>query len=148
MKNLFSDKEEIKNFRLWHRFIDRAFIIYLLVGVMNTIFGYSIFAILIYLKFHYSLAALLATVLGVLFNFKSIGKLVFKNNDNSLIYRFISVYIVTYLINIGGMKIYRVFDDNMYLAGLVMIIPAAIISFVLHKRFVFNGNSNRSLGKF
>jgi putative flippase GtrA len=121
-----------------HRFvINRVFIIYILVGILNTLFGYSVFALFIYLKVHYSLAALLSTVLGVLFNFKTIGKLVFGSNDNTLIFRFVSVYIVVYLMNVAGLRIYRLFDDNMYLAGLLMIIPAAIVSFALHSRFVF-----------
>jgi putative flippase GtrA len=121
----------------WRRLVNRGFITYVLVGILNTIFGYSVFAILIYLKLHYSLAVLLSTVLGVLFNFKTIGKLVFKSNDNRLIFRFISVYVIVYLMNVAGLKIYRIFDDNMYLAGLFMIFPTTIFSFVMHKRFVF-----------
>lgn len=50
---------------------------FLLVGVMNAAFGYGCFAAFLYLGLHYSLALLLATILGVLFNFKSIGALVF-----------------------------------------------------------------------
>lgn len=117
--------------------INRVFVSYILVGILNTLFGYSMFALFIYLEFHYSLAAFLSTVLGVLFNFKTIGNLVFRNNDNALIFRFVAVYVVVYLMNIAGLKLYSLFDGNMYLAGMLMIVPAAIVSFVLHSRFVF-----------
>lgn len=117
--------------------MNNLLITYVLVGLLNTVFFYSIFAILIYAKVHYTLALLLATILSVLFNFKTIGKLVFRNNDNALIFRFITVYVITYLLNVAGLRIYRIYDDNMYLAGFLMLIPATVISFVLHNRFVF-----------
>ena len=41
---------------------------FLLVGVMNAVFGYGCFAGFLYLGLHYSMALLLATILGVLFN--------------------------------------------------------------------------------
>lgn len=120
--------------------ISRVFILFILVGMLNTVFGYSLYALLIYLNFHYSAAVFLSTVLGVLFNFKTTGNLVFKSNDNALIVRFVAVYVVIYLVNLAGLRIYRIFDDNMYLAGLLMIVPSALLAFVLHSRFVFKGN--------
>lgn len=113
------------------------FVRYMLVGVLNTAFGYLIYSALIYLGLHYSVAVLISTVLGVLFNFKTIGTLVFKSHNNALIFRFISVYILTYFLNVGGLKIFSMYHYNMYLAGLYMIIPMAVISFLLHNRFVF-----------
>ena len=50
---------------------------------MNTLFGYSIFSILVFFKIHYSLALLIATILGVIFNFKTVGIIVFKDGKNS-----------------------------------------------------------------
>jgi len=116
---------------------DRSFITYILVGILNTAFGYSMFAMLIYLGFHYTLAVLIGTALGVLFNFKTIGNLVFKQNDNSLIFRFVTVYIITMTLNIGGLKIYKIYNDNLYVAGFLMLIPTTVISFILHNKFVF-----------
>ena len=121
--------------------ISRTFIAFLGVGLLNTIFSYAVFALLIFWQMHYSLAVLISTVLGVLFNFKTTGKLVFKSDDNRLIFRFVGVYGVIYLFNLAGLRIYRSFDDNMYLAGLLMIAPSAILSFVLLSRFVFKRHS-------
>ena len=73
------------------------FIKFILVGILNTIFGYSIFAICNFLGFHYTLSTLITTILGVLFNFKTTGIIVFLNNDNKKLLRFIAVYCFNYI---------------------------------------------------
>lgn len=116
------------------------FIKFILVGILNTAFGYSLFALFIFLNMHYSLAVFLSTVLGVLFNFKTIGKLVFDSHDNSLIFRFIFVYVLLYLINISCLWFFKISGfENMYINGFVLLIPLALISFILNKKFVFKG---------
>lgn len=121
---------------MWH-LLDCKLIRYLLVGMMNTLFGYSLFAFFIYLNVHYSMAVLLSTVLGVLFNFKSIGRLVFKNKNNALIYKFIGVYILTYLLNVAALRLFNTYHVNMYLAGALLLVPITLISFTLHNNVVF-----------
>jgi len=117
------------------------FIRFLLIGVINTIVGYSLFAFFLYIGFHYTIATLFSTILGVLFNFKSIGIFVFESHDNKLIFRFILMYIFIYILNILGLYILKVLNyTNMYWNGLVLIVPLAIISFMLNKFFVFSGD--------
>lgn len=117
--------------------IDTKFLKFLIVGVINTIFGYSVFAIIIWLNFHYSFAALVATILGILFNFKTIGHLVFGNDDNTLIFKFVGVYTFTYLLNVVFLTIFNVLKLNMFFAGAILILPLAVISFIVNKKFVF-----------
>ena len=115
------------------------FIRFILVGILNTMVGYGLFALFIYLGLHYSLAVLFSTILGVLFNFKSIGKLVFNSNNNERIYHFIGVYILLYLLNVSGLwGLSSIGMENMYVAGAILLAPLAIISFILNKNFVFN----------
>ena len=49
---------------------------FLLVGVLNTIFGYFLYGTLILIGLDYKYAVLLATILGDLFNFQTTGRLV------------------------------------------------------------------------
>ncbi|MCT7554551.1 GtrA family protein [Aliarcobacter butzleri] len=119
---------------------NNKFIKFILVGILNTAFGYSLFALFIFLNMHYSLAVFLSTALGILFNFKTIGKLVFDSHDNSLIFRFIFVYVLLYLINISCLWFFKISGwENMYINGFILLIPLALISFVLNKKFVFKG---------
>ena len=111
---------------------------FIFVGILNTIFGYSLFALFIYLGLYYPLAVLLSTILGVLFNFKTIGRLVFDSNDNGLIFRFIFVYAITYLLNIFFLWLLKKLgSENMYIDGFALLIPLAAVSFLLNKFFVF-----------
>ena len=111
---------------------------FLLVGTINTIFGYTVFALLIFVGFHYTLSALLSTVAGVFFNFKTTGLFVFESRNNLLIFRFFMVYGIIYVLNIIILKIFNSYEINMYLAGAVPLFPLAILAYLLNKHFVFN----------
>lgn len=110
---------------------------FLLVGVLNAAFGYGCFAGFLYLGLHYSAALLLATVLGVAFNFKSTGALVFGSKSNKLIFRFVAGYGVVYGTNVVGIAALKLLGVDPYLAGMALIVPMALLSFVINNRFVF-----------
>lgn len=109
-----------------------------MVGFINTIFGYSLFAFFIYLGFYYPWAVLLGTIIAVLFNYKTIGTIVFGVSGKDKLVPFIFVYVVVYLMNVLGLwctEIYGV--DNKYIAGAILLLPLAMVSFVLNMKFVF-----------
>lgn len=110
---------------------------FLIVGVVNTAFGYGLYVFFIYLNFHYSLAVLLSTVLGILFNFKTIGKFVFASNDNRLIGKFFATYFLTFFINIWLISKLKDLDFDYYIAGFLSISLTSVLSFVLTKYLVF-----------
>lgn len=117
---------------------DRTFIRFVLVGILNTVFGVGLYCLFIYLGITYSIAVLLSTVLGVLFNFKTIGIFVFKNGNNQLIFRFIAVYLLLYFVNIGLIHLFiEMTELNEYISGILVTPIVAIASFVLQKQFVF-----------
>lgn len=119
------------------------FIKFLLVGVLNTAFGYAAYAFFLYVGLHYSLAALFGTILGILFNFKTTGVFVFKNHNNRLLGHFFLVYGFLYLINVSCLKLFTVFGfTNMYIAGLILMLPLAFLGFLLNKFFVFERKRN------
>ena len=65
-----------------------SFIKFLFVAGINTLFGFLIYALTVFiLKQLFScsnvyLAVVIATIIAVLFNFKTYGTLVFKTKDN------------------------------------------------------------------
>jgi putative flippase GtrA len=113
---------------------------FLLVGLLNTIFGYSIFAVLNILGLPYYLSILFATILGVLFNFKTIGKIVFKSRDNKLIFNFIIVYSFVYFLNIMGLKLVLPLKINLLMAQAILVLPLALVSYILNRTFVFKAS--------
>jgi len=119
--------------RLW----SIPFLRFLVVGGINTVFGYSVFALFILIGLHYVLAALLATICGILFNFKTTGTLVFKNRDNRLIFRFFGVYLITYSLMIGFLKLFDMAGVIPLVAGAIIALPMAVVSFLLMRKLVF-----------
>jgi len=117
--------------------MDKQFQIFLLVGALNTLFGYSTYAFLLFIGLHYTLAAFLATCAGVLFNFKTTGRIVFQNTKNSLLFKFILVYAVLYVINIAILKFFLLIGINAYWGGAICILPMALLGFLLNKHLVF-----------
>ena len=117
----------------------RQFGRYIAVGLLNTTFGYGSYALLIFIGLHYAWASLIATVWGVLFNFFTTGRIVFRNSDNNRLFKFFLVYGVVYILNLAGLAFLDSLRVDLYLAGLVMVPPAAIIAYMLNRRFVFGG---------
>jgi putative flippase GtrA len=113
------------------------FLLFLLVGLLNTLFGYGVFCLFIWLGLHYIIATLLSTCCGIIFNFHTIGRIVFKNHDYRLIMRFIVLYAGLYFINIYLIKVAELFLNNIYMRGLFAIILVAVLSYILNKKFVF-----------
>ena len=118
-------------------FLPKRFILFLFVGLLNTGFGYGLFALLIFLNVHYSLASLISTFLGIIFNIKTTGAIVFRNNNNILIFRFFLAYCITYLLGLLFLYSTNLFGISNYIAGAVWLLPGAIISFFLMKSIVF-----------
>jgi putative flippase GtrA len=121
-----------------HKLLQIKLFRFLLVGVLNAAFGYGCFAGFLYLGLHYSAALLLATILGIAFNFKSTGALVFGSKNNKLIFRFVAGYGVVYGTNVGGIAALKLLGVDPYVAGMALIVPMALLSFVINNRFVFN----------
>ena len=68
------------------------FVLFLVMGGINTVFYYALYSLLIYAGLHYAVAVGIATVCGVLFNFQTFGRVVFKDFQRRLLGRFIGVY--------------------------------------------------------
>ena len=118
--------------------IPQQFIRFVIIGGVNTVFAYSVYALAIFLGLHYTLAALAQTVLGTLFSFKTMGCLVFDNPDNKLVFKFIAVYTLCYFLNIGFLRVLTQMGlTNLYIAGLVSSGLVALVSFCLNKWVVF-----------
>jgi putative flippase GtrA len=111
---------------------------FLLVGVINSAFGYGIFASLVFLGLHYSLALLISSVLGILFNFKSTGIVIFGSRNNKLLLRFLLVYLVAYFINLSLIDFLLICGFNSYVSAAICLPPLAIFSFFMNSKFVFN----------
>ena len=115
-----------------------------IVGVINTLFGYGVFALLIFLKCTYPIAALIATVLGVLFNYQTTGRLVFTSKKAS-IFRFVIFYSLIYATNIVLFKTLKTLTSfNDYYLGLIITGFLSIMSYLANKFIVFTKEAHEN----
>ena len=123
--------------------IPRRFVKFLFVGAINTLFGYSMYALFVTFGFNPSNALLISYILGVFWNFKTTGSIVFRNKDNKLIFKFFISYVFTYYVN--SISLNFLIDNlhiNKYLAEAIVIPPVAVLSFVIFKTFIFEDKKN------
>lgn len=143
---------------LWK--IENKFLRFLFVGGINTAFGYFLFIFLIWIGLHYTIALLVSQIIGVLFNYKTTGYIVFQNKSNKLLIKFFLVYGAVYLINV--IELFFLKQSPLYdiilstdcfsfihslpidtsklgnvIGQAIVILPNAIITFFLNKIFVF-----------
>ncbi|GGI46226.1 hypothetical protein GCM10008018_16060 [Paenibacillus marchantiophytorum] len=126
-----------KNVDLFQNMVDNKFFKFLVIGGINTIFGYSLYALFIFFHLHYAVATLFSTIIGIFFNFKTIGSIVFKNKNNRLLLKFFIVYGIIYFLNITIMYFLNSLLMNQYFTGAITVLPLAILSFFLNKKYVF-----------
>jgi len=115
----------------------RHFAHFVLVGGINTCFGYLVYVSMVFAGFRPPVALLIATVLGVAFNFISFGKLVFKRIAWKRIPWFVAIYVVNYLGNAFLLGKVQAFIPSPYLAQAVILPLSVLFLFFMLRRFVF-----------
>ncbi|MBR1774482.1 MAG: GtrA family protein [Bacteroidales bacterium] len=150
--------------------IENPFIRFLFVGCINTAVGYTLFILCRWVGMERALAVFVSTVLGVLFNYHSTGKIVFHNKGYNVIVQFFVIYGIMYVINLAELHylaksgLYNFFfsidKNNLDLltrfsidldkAGdaigqLIVVLPNAIMTFLLNKTFVFGKNKKKEV---
>ena len=117
----------------------RRFVRFVAVGALNTVVGYLIFALLTLAGLAPAPAAVGATILGMLFNFQSIGRIVFGANSARLLPRFALVYALQCSVNIGLLHAAAARVPAL-LAEAAILPPLAVLSFLGMRRFVFTAS--------
>lgn len=119
--------------------LPRKFLVFLCTGAFNTLAAYLLYALFIYWGCRFALAALFSTLIGVLISFKTMGRWVFNNSQNRLIFKFLAVYALGYAANVTLLFLLRRTGlHNMYAAGGIAALPVALLTFWLNNRFVFH----------
>jgi len=112
---------------------------FLAIGFLNTIFGYTTYAGLLFVGFNYSVALLLATIFGVIFNYYNFVKLVFSGNRDRQAFRnYIIVYSLIYAMNVGLLWVLtKYFLLDPYVAQPICIPLSVSLSWFLMNYWVF-----------
>ena len=112
---------------------------FLAVGLLNTIFGYAIYAVLVFSNLPYLAALLIATLAGVTFNYFSFGRMVFQARGGWVVFgKFIIAYAAVYAINAILLSILtQGFYLSPYLGQVICIPPSVLLSWLLMNYWVY-----------
>lgn len=115
------------------------FVRFLLVGVLNTAFGYAIYLLGLVLGLVPGVALAIATAIGALFNYLTTGRLVFNHAGLARLLPFIAAYVLIYLVNLGALHVLAMLGVPPGVAQAALLPAVAALSFVVFKYAVFGG---------
>lgn len=119
------------------KLLGAQFFRFLATGVLNTLVGYGLFSLLVLLKLAPGVALLVATVMGVLFNYFTTGRLVFAARGLGRLPWFVAAYGLTFLINLWSLNHLVATGLSALLAQALLLPVMTVLNFVLNKLFVF-----------
>lgn len=111
---------------------------YYQAGIVNTIFGYSLYAIFVKLGLNMFVAQLVAHVLGVVFNYFTYSRLAFRGAKASKL-RFILAYAGNYVLGAAMLWACARVIASPYLAMAVAIVIYTTVNYFVLRRLVFLG---------
>jgi putative flippase GtrA len=109
---------------------------YYQAGVVNTVFGYGCYALLLKLGLGMYLAQLIAHVAGVAFNYLTYSRHVFPEAGAAKM-RFVLSYAGNYLMGLAALAAASTVFASPYVAGLVAIVVVSLLNFFVLKHLVF-----------
>ncbi|HKX77859.1 MAG TPA: GtrA family protein [Novosphingobium sp.] len=109
---------------------------YYKVGVINTLFGYGIYALLVSVGLKMYVAQIVGHIIGVVFNYFSYSRHVFQDAPASKL-RFLLSYAFNYFVSLASLALAATIFSSPYVAGLLAMLIASIINFLVLRRYVF-----------
>ena len=112
------------------------------IGLVNTLFGYSVYAGLLFIKSPYLIALFMATIAGIIFNYFSFGRVVFRVRGGWQVFaKFVIAYAMVYTINAVLLSLLT-HDHylNAYMAQAACVLPSVAMSWILMNRWVYKGS--------
>ena len=106
------------------------------VGLLNTAFGYAVFAVLVLAGIWSGAALVASTTAGVAFNFQTSRRLVFRSRGRLL--RFVGLYCAVLALNWSALRALHWTGLNDLRSQALLVLPLAAISFAAQRTFVFD----------
>jgi putative flippase GtrA len=114
---------------------------FIAIGIINTIFGYAVFTGLYLTSGDHRLSIVGATVVGVIFNFFTTGRIVFRSFDNQLIFRFMFGYAISLGSNVMLLEVLVRLGVGALVAQLICLPPIVLLTYFVNARLVFRSLS-------
>lgn len=111
---------------------------FLVAGGLNTVFGFAIYALFVYLQFPVWATVSLSMIAALIFNYLSYGGMVFKDLSWRNLPLFVMFYSALAALNTVLLHGLIGMGFGALLAQVILVPPLAVISFVGLSHFVFH----------
>lgn len=120
------------------RLFDIRVIRFLIVGCINSLFGFAVFGMIAYFGGHTWVALLGGNIAGILFNFLTIGAIVFRDLSPARFLRFVAAYLGLFLLNLEAIGLLTTTTSiGRISAQGLLTAPMAVLSYFIMSRLVF-----------
>lgn len=109
---------------------------YYQAGVVNALFGYGLYSLLIALHFNMYFSQAASHLAGMAFNYYTYSRYTFKSQQSSKS-AFILSYAANYLIGLFFIWTASLFNASPYVAGLISIVLTSAVNYFLLRLIVF-----------
>jgi putative flippase GtrA len=109
----------------------RTFLRFLAAGLVNTLFGYAVYALLVLGGVPPQPALVVAFAVGVVWNYVTSARFVFHVRGYRRLPAYAGLYLLLYLLNAGALRLALSEGVPPLLAQAVLTPPMAILSFAL-----------------
>lgn len=118
--------------RAWnHRDVANRFGRFLLVGLLNTAFGYAVYAMLLWLGLSPQPALIIAFSIGVMWNYMTTARFVFGSTGFRRLPAYVLAYLSIYLANASALQAMLTYGTDPFAAQAILTPLVAILSFLL-----------------
>ncbi len=120
--------------------ISNSVINYIFIGVINTLFGYGVIFLLLYINMEAEIANFIGYFLGFFLSYYLNKKYNFKSNKSHRedLPKFIISMAISYILNLTLMVIsYRVLNIDVYISQIIGGLVYTISGYILSKIWVF-----------
>lgn len=114
---------------------------YGLIGLLNTALSYGLYAGLLLLGLDYRVASFLSLASGIIWSFATMGRFVFAANLRGKFSRYLLVWVLLYLLNIGLIGALLKFGINAYWGGFIAAVPCIAAAYALQRFYVFRASA-------
>lgn len=105
-------------------------------GVVNTLFGFGLYALLVRAGLNMYAAQIVAHVAGVMFNYLTYSRHVFRDSGPAKT-RFAASYTVNYLLSVAALALVSIGVRSPYLAGAIATVAVSVVNYFALKHLVF-----------
>jgi len=123
---------------LWARHRVRAAELsrYYKIGIVNTVFGYGLYSLIVFVGVNLFLAQIVSHVTGAIFNYYTFSRHVFHGTKAN-VFSYAGSYGVNYLLGLAALAIAHSFVKSPYLSGFMALVAVSVVNYFMLKIFVF-----------